>query len=818
MGLFDNPNPFHRTVLHDRDLFSGERHQESLRKIKRVLKRTANSNQSRSFIISGDRGVGKSSLLNILSSESEDYNSISINIVLTDQIASNSWEFFYLLFKQTIVSIENKIDNEDFILWNNEILNTNSGDNTRYLKFINSYYAKKDIQNTILHSTEIIEGFNYIIESLRDKEAQKMLKLTFCIDEAQKIYDKKDIIEIIREIVEKEIGVSLILAGEEPKMNDELEKVFGSKARGFEIEKLIYFRELTDMKRFFTTSLKKIGWSEKDIERRGIHKYEKTLFKIGNLTNGKPDFIVDIASRMYEQGCEIGKMKLSERILDNITEQIEKSTNIEKINIGGKDIEKSFDASRANYILTLERNKRQWVKILISTQLAAPPLIIYNLFKIHFPKDELMTYEEFLNLFKELENKNIFASLYEKSEESTSKLGYKQNKEDEQNINNYFERYPFVYCGNFDELKWLSIKSQTIHSERFNFEIGDHVFSILLDSIIKEKCKLNAKNFLVRWSEKGYKGYNNNGITNTNIIEESEFSTFLDSISSKTIDTNSLKDIDNKPLLDYAYKVLDLASSEKKDIEMLTIYISVKGLNVSIQKSINQLYTDSPSYKIKKTILDHLKEGCKRFNDIDLDFKIEHLKIENFPNMSNINEIILTNDISLESKNQAIRSIINDIRKKFENKKLNFNQEKKNIDLLIKRSNNASKSNLYNEYNNLAYILLSKNKINLAEKLLRELYLDYSIGKILKEDLAAVPFIIYNDAIINYTKKEYQLSKQKFQEAIDFIENNDQTVDAGYLFVLKPNQKIENVEKGEDSNSIDFIEFCKNNIDFIDSI
>jgi hypothetical protein len=816
MGLFDNANPFHRTVLHDRDLFSGERHIHILTRIKNILKRTANSNQSRNFIISGDRGVGKSSLLSILSSEAEDYNSVSIDILLTDQVASNEWEFFYLLFKETISSIEKNIDEDDFIEYNNNLLNMDQNNNSRRLKFIDSYYTKRNLPDSVLPPNEIIGDFKRILECLRTVEKQEMLKLTFCIDEAQKIYDKRDIIQLIREIIEKEIGVSFILVGEEPKNDDELDKVFGGMSRGFEVEKLRYFRELSDMKDFFETSLKKIGWNNKDIERRGIHKYEKTLLKIGSLTNGKPDFIVDIASRMYEQGCEIGKMKLSDTILDNITRQIEKSTNIENFNINNQDIELDFNSNRANYILKLNSNKRLWVKFLISNSLGAPLRIIYSLYQMHFAKDELIKYDEFLNFFKELENENIFTSLYKKPEELTSKLGFNQNKEDKQNNDNHFERFPFIYRGNFDELKWLSIKSEIIHSERFNFETRKHIYLDILDTI-EDKCGFGSRNSFVRYSHKNFKILNSNGIIESSNIEEINFPKFLKSISNKKIDINTLQDIDNKEQLEYVYKVFDLASTEKKDIEMLTIHIFLKQTGAKIQKTINQLYNETPSYKIKKPILKYLKDNAARNEDVDFDFKIEQLEIDQFPNISNLNEIILTNNISLEAQNKVINSAINKIVNSFTEEEFDFTLEEKNIILLVNKAKVIPLANLYNRYNGLAYILIASKKYKIAEELLEKLYLDFSLGKILKEDLDATPYIIYNNAIIDYYNNRYELSKQKFHEAIKFIKEKEiEGLEAGYLLKLTSKRKIDSVKNK--NQEIDFIQYCNENISIIDSL
>ena len=251
MSLFKHPNPFHRTILGNRELFVGEKHLTLLKRIKDQLKRNSISNQSKSFIISGDRGVGKSSLLKIISSESTDYNAISVNLTLTDKMVLESSEFFFVLFKQVIASIEQNLPEEDSIDLNSDLKNI--VDKSRYIKFLDSYFSIQESKS--ISPDELASDFKNIISLLRSNKDQKQIKIIICIDESHKMYNKKDIIELIRVLIEKAIGVSFILCGERPESDSELDKVFGSIERGFEVVELNYFESFDDITNFFEKSL-----------------------------------------------------------------------------------------------------------------------------------------------------------------------------------------------------------------------------------------------------------------------------------------------------------------------------------------------------------------------------------------------------------------------------------------------------------------------------------------------------------------------------------------------------------------------------------
>lgn len=97
-------NPFDRSALTDYRLLAGRANE--FRQVRFIL-RSSSKQQHRikSILISGNRGVGKTSFLNLISAECPTNNLIPIRINLTTTNSANANEFFWHLFNQTLTTI-----------------------------------------------------------------------------------------------------------------------------------------------------------------------------------------------------------------------------------------------------------------------------------------------------------------------------------------------------------------------------------------------------------------------------------------------------------------------------------------------------------------------------------------------------------------------------------------------------------------------------------------------------------------------------------------------------------------------------------------
>ena len=94
-------NPFDRSALTDHRQLAGRT--DELRQIRFILRNSSkNKNRIKSILINGERGVGKTSFLNLIETECETNNLIPIRINLTESNSHNSNDFFWHLFSQTL--------------------------------------------------------------------------------------------------------------------------------------------------------------------------------------------------------------------------------------------------------------------------------------------------------------------------------------------------------------------------------------------------------------------------------------------------------------------------------------------------------------------------------------------------------------------------------------------------------------------------------------------------------------------------------------------------------------------------------------------
>lgn len=309
MGNFDT-NPFDRTALTDARLLAGRTNEYRL--IKQVLRNSfKQQNRIKSLLISGDRGVGKTSFLNLIEAECPSNNIIPIRINLTNTNSNNSNEFFWYMFSQTI----NKIYTFELFGGKNGLIDSaiknilhseGLSDQVNYV--FNTPILRK---NYLVNSNSLFE-FDLLVEDLKkirkevsgsqENQFNDKTKILFLVDESQNIYSNISIIEELRYIIQhQDLGIGFVFAGDKSFQSSKWEIVFGGTHRDFEVINLDYFNDSDDVVDYFTKSLESIGWNSKQIEETLFYRFKLACRQIYYLTSGKPAWINIIASKMFER-------------------------------------------------------------------------------------------------------------------------------------------------------------------------------------------------------------------------------------------------------------------------------------------------------------------------------------------------------------------------------------------------------------------------------------------------------------------------------------------------------------------------------------
>ena len=309
-------NPFDRTALNDFRQLAGRT--EEFRQVRFILRNSVkNKNRIRSILITGERGVGKTSFLNLIEAECEVNNIIPIRINLTDTNSSNSCDFFWHLFSQALNSLfnfglfEGKGGAIDVMI--QQILNSDGiSDQANWV------FSTPVLRRNYLTNPNTNFEFHLFIEDIRlmrkevielgDKYPENT-KLLFLVDESQHLYSNKQIVEEIRFVLQsQDLGVGFVFAGDNEYKKAEWEKVFGGSYREFEVVNLPFFNSSNSVEEYFKKSLSTIGWTDQEIEETFFYRFKLSCRHIFYLTSGKPSWINVIASKMFER-CMLGEVR-----------------------------------------------------------------------------------------------------------------------------------------------------------------------------------------------------------------------------------------------------------------------------------------------------------------------------------------------------------------------------------------------------------------------------------------------------------------------------------------------------------------------------
>jgi len=464
MGKFDT-NPFDRSALTDYRLLAGRSNE--FKQIKFVLRNSAKQqHRFRHIFITGNRGVGKTSFLNLIETESKSHSLIPVRINLTETNSLNSNEFFWYLFSQTLNTIFNlnmlggKGGEIDVTV--QSILHSDGLDDIANWVFRTPILRKNYLNNntSVFEFDQLITDFrslrSLIIES-KNNQFNDRTKILFLVDETQHIYSSSKILQDIRFIVQHaDLGIGFVFAGDSSYIKSTWERIFGGSNRDFDIINLNYFEDVDAVTDYFTKSLQSIGWTTEEIEDTLFYKFKSACSNIFHLTSGKPAWINTIAKEMFER-CMKGESPFLrfDRNAQNDVKNLLKNSG-------------ELDTVKIDFIENLSTNYQKWLEVLLDCERSTFNQV-YFFSKFFLIDDNFINVEDFNQFCKNLISNGIIEFMENKSE---ALLGYEAKS-----VETNFGNIPYIAFGrNSDTIKqWLQISTEGKFSFSYNVPVNRFV-------------------------------------------------------------------------------------------------------------------------------------------------------------------------------------------------------------------------------------------------------------------------------------------------------------------------------------------------------
>lgn len=780
MGNFDT-NPFARAALSDTRLLAGRNIE--LRKIRFILRNASiQVDQIRSMIISGSRGVGKTSFLNIIYSDCIAYNIIPIRINLTTENTRNQHEFFWYLFDQLIreafkrnllggingeidLAIQNIIDCDNH---NNDIAYKVFNSPTNFGKYLKNSAIVFDINKFISDLLLIREE---IADSSLD-EFDKRTKFVFLIDEAHLIYSSTEIVQSLRIVLEKSaLGYGFIFAGDDSYESSEWENVLGGSQRYFDLIRIGYFTDIDDVVSFFKKSLDSIGWSSDEIENRLFYRMKHTCMQILRLTSGRPEWINFVAKKMFDRCMEGESSVLKfDKETQNEIKQILQTTGV-------------LDMKKLDYIDSLSSSKKKWLSKIFSSE-GSTLNQVYFFAKFLLNDENELTYADYLEFCNNLIENGII--VLSKNTRNKHLIGYSLPA----NVTDFAD-IPFVAFGfEYDTIKhWLQINSDG----KFRFEYFEPRLKFI-DSINSELINEFGNVIL-------FAGYVNN------LKDETlRFSNIISLINSNNPDFLS-NSYDN---VYHFYKVCKrLANSTERQI----LYAELKEI-----KSERYFFWNVVNFNDKDKVIgfyenskriNRLKANIEKFNDADTEYLFElHIDNVDKPDINNFQQLIIRSGdkkklgIIMEDKmNDLINHYVNESKTEVALKEAEFFYSlfEEGYDLSIV------------ELNNSGYVFLSNKDFDKAKALFQEGKRKIRYEEYEKEDSNSTFLLQYNAAILEFRLLKYESALSGFKSLISLIVQGEFENDtASVLHIIDKNEEDQLVTREVRENDAVFPQIsCK---------
>jgi hypothetical protein len=790
-------NPFDRTVLQNDKLLSGKTHLRILKNIRKELKYQSNNKYCRSFIIKGERGTGKSSLLKILSNEAANSNFVPVSIYLTENNSSEI-SFFQSLYNglfnvckeheilideisKAEISVAKTEIIEDSRLWVFEFIN----------KLIEYKISNRSASNLI--SDDVLKDFKLIISNIRESSKfNSNTKIAILIDESQNIFNNSGLLGILRHILQENIGITFFFAVQNQITDSKAIDVFDNLNRNFLVYNLDYFDDINDVKDFFDKSFESIGWKDADI-RLNVNNYNSLVKSIYLLTSGKPEFINRIADSMFRKVIERedNKLRLNENLLNEITNDLEKSV--------------SFSLIRAEKVLKLRQFEFEWFNLFCGSQFSKPK-DIYDYFSIFF--DDFNEINKFSNLVHHWAKDGIIEFIREKKE--GEKFIFKTIDFSKEELSHEeLIKLPFVYPGSAIEREWLIIKmSQAGKSLLFN---SRRLTDIMMSKIARI-AGLNGTPNIYDSSSKN-KVFNSNFYINGDANENS-FLELFDAAKNR-----SLK-LPNDSIYSKVNYLFDFLNSKGLITYTQFFYLSIK---------INNDYKNFFSYRFERrskeemtSIYDNLDKLSSRFlieKEIDMKYEFEDLIQEQICSYHDFEVAILNSD----NEEAKLSLLSNSCQKAVD---LYLHNRDSNIDQIAKWNEVifvGIKNNLNVEHhvvNNAGYLFMNINEYAKAKTCF-----EYVISQKENSEIdlltdhgyySSLFLSTYNSGILKVHDKKYieAISLFKDCESIYYsIRKPDWTASALNYLITEDNSIVVNEELN--SKNIDVLQLVESNLELL---
>lgn len=792
-----NKNPFRRQALKDDSLLSGKKHSHSLDKIRKYFNQSYSELNCPSLLIKGDRGTGKTSLLKILENDNEKYNYYPVSLFLTESTAKDEISFFQGLYnnlfhlcKEHDILIEEITDAEKSV----SLGVVSSNYDYWVFEFIGKLIEYK--ANPSLHcnliSEDIVKDLKLIINQFRRVKNNDALKIIFFMDEAQLIFSNRNILEIIRHIIQEEIGITFVLASQDQIDEKPINDVFDNLNRAFKIFNLGYFETTSDISEFLKKSLYKVGWREKDL-RLYINNYDKLLNILLKLTSGKPEFVNRIADEMFTRVMneEDSKMRLNDEILIKIALDIEKQNTASSPQEVG-----SFNLARAEKIISLSDDEFQWFKFICSSQIISTPNNIFKYLKV-FANETIDSLDEFKNFIDKLLGDNILFIGTLQHDDYDSRIGFRSSNI--QSINPLEMHY--LYPGSNSEKIWISLMLQTKSKREIKF-VSQPPWKTLLDEIMKIA---GSNGSMALGSKDSHSNlFSSAGFGNSN-FENSSFKDFFQSLKSNKIDVDGFS-------IEVIEFLLEIISSNIKDVYFISLSLNLSNFCISQFLYIDgEILTSIDSRKVQLNDI-AIKLGM---DSVKFEFVYEKLVKEDLIDYKKFEELILSSNnaaaknlILFEASNKASDLYLAD-------KGLNHSEIMQRIECVyqgIRNGNEVKETSI----NNAGYMFMNLKQNDKAEACFKYILDRFNLRRYddkLEEVKDSIFLSMYNYSILLTSRGDFENAIKGFQEALEFsdlIKDNEFSA----LNTISFNDENKMIEITEDTNngSIDIKAMINSNL------
>ncbi len=797
MHFFEKPNPFERQSNKEEQI-SGVNHRSQIESIKQDMRKNKNESKwNKGFLILGDRGVGKTSFINIIKNWGLDLGFISIKITLTKSTTRSAWEFYKELYCDLLTELleEKNLHREKRIAFRDsknilqtgiihkditgsddskkkEEFNPNYGNPVKVnFEFINAYVHKGEKSNP---------NINTINRDLKKFSEYVDKKIVFLVDEAEYIYNSQDIIEIIRGIIlDQENSVGFVFAGPRIKDNHKIHEIFGGVGRDFKTYNLNYFNDKDDVKTFFEARLNMVEWKESDY-KKCFKNWPSVCQEIYDYSSGSIDIIIKLGRIMYDKGAENGyKMRLTGNMLDKVVnEQISSDENEVADGL-------SHNPERVEKILHFDENQRKWLQFIIINSPFTPLGKIFSWYSIFFTNENSWDKITFSNFIADLVKNNI---LYYVGVENTvaleNKIGYESPvQKKEENLSNRV-----VYTGNKKEqaelrLKYMEKYNAPFHI-KYNLDSGEEAQNLWKEITNRPICNFAASTF--RFTEE-----NKNMVFNGDGFYDDEevpvdFFKFFENLKNGTIDFQTLAEKTRWQFVSYTCQISHKSIDNHPDLYIYDINLK----NPELKKAFQGVGIDfDNSYPLRtEKYLSSLNKRNPNFS-----FKIYKIPKSN---------ICTTDELINQSLNSGVKFFEEQYIEQFVLKLItHYTRKERGFDFTLpeayftdlKKIFDRNKGNniLDNPLNSLGFICLRRKK-----ELAKEIF-DFLIKEMeswdpsSKEYTNLFPMLTYNRAVVYFLDKDLENALKYLEKVLEFGCFNE---DIEFYYSIEKVYDLENTE------------------------